>query len=38
MAQSCVGTVSPPAGSLCGLAIPAPPSTRQAIYNYRGIP
>jgi carboxylesterase type B len=37
-AQSCVGTVSPPAGTLCGLALPAPPDTTRAVYSYRGIP
>lgn len=37
-AQDCVGTVSPPAGMLCGLALPAPADTGRALYSYRGIP
>ena len=37
-AQSCVGTVAAPAGRVCGLALPAPPNTFRALYNYRGIP
>ena len=37
-ATGCAGTVSPPAGTLCGLALPAPPDTRRPVYNYRGIP
>lgn len=35
---SCVGTVSPPAGTLCGLALPAPSGASQPLYGYRGIP
>ncbi len=37
-ATACAGTVSPPAGSLCGLALPAPPDTPRPVYSYRGIP
>jgi para-nitrobenzyl esterase len=37
-AQACVGTVDAPAGHVCGLALPAPPNTSRALYNYRGIP
>ena len=37
-AQACVGTVDPPAGKFCGLAVEAPPNTGRALYNYRGIP
>jgi carboxylesterase type B len=37
-AQACIGMVDAPAGSVCGLAIPAPPNTGRALYSYRGIP
>ena len=37
-AQACVGTVDPPAGRVCGLAIEAPAKTGCALYSYRGIP
>ena len=37
-AQSCAGTVSPPAGTVCGLPLPAPAGTKRAVYSYRGIP
>src|SRR5262245_3593825 len=36
--QACVGTVDPPAGAVCGLAIEAPPTTNRDLYSYRGIP
>ena len=35
---SCAGTISPPAGTLCGLALPAPAGTRRPVYSYQGIP
>ena len=38
VAQACVGRVDAPAGSICGLAVPAPPGTSRNLYNYRGIP
>jgi para-nitrobenzyl esterase len=37
-AQNCVGTVDPPAGTLCGRAIEAPSGTGRPLYGYRGIP
>lgn len=37
-ATTCGGTVSPPAGTLCGLALPAPSNTPRPLYSYRGIP
>ena len=37
-ATACAGTVSAPAGTLCGLALPAPPDTRVPVYGYRGLP
>lgn len=37
-APACVGMVSPPAGTLCGLAVPAPLGTGRPVYGYRGIP
>src|SRR5262245_5687948 len=37
-AQACVGTVDAPAGTVCGLAIEAPPTTNRDLYNSRGIP
>src|SRR5262245_4970551 len=37
-AQTCAGTVDPPAGTVCGLAIAAPAETGRALYSYRGIP
>ncbi|MFO1048312.1 MAG: carboxylesterase family protein [Geminicoccaceae bacterium] len=36
-ATVCAGTVSSPAGTLCGLALPAPAGTSRALYGYRGI-
>ena len=37
-AQACAGTVDPPAGKVCGLAIEAAVKTGRALYGYRGIP
>ena len=35
---ACAGMISPPAGMVCGLAVPAPLDTRRPVYSYRGIP
>ena len=37
-AQTCAGTVTAPAGTLCGLPLPAPAGTKRPVYSYRGIP
>lgn len=37
-AEACAGLVAPPAGRVCGLALPAPAGTSRSLFNYRGIP